>query len=129
MGEKADILTPNRMKRKRDNDLDDGYNTDKEALTLKKKAGRSKSRGTKTTSVIRKDALDSGPWTQNVESYKVICLGCKKTIKLNPKRPYETDHWDSHKEKCPQITGSRTVRTLKKARVNQVSITLYAYSH
>ena len=76
MGEKADILTPNRMKRKRDNDLDDGYNTDKEALTLKKKAGRSKSRGTKTTSVIRKDALDSDPWTQNVESYKVICLGC-----------------------------------------------------
>jgi len=119
-----------RSKRQRDDDNvkdgydtdKDGYDTDKEAATSKKQASGSKSRGAKSTLVIRRDALEDDPWTEHIESNKVTCFGCKKIIKLHTKRPYETEHWDNHKQKCPQITLKQTIRTAKKARVNLVSI-------
>jgi|SRR5882762_2452980 hypothetical protein len=115
------------MKRKYQSDGDEeesdaGYTTDKSAKAAREKVNGSKSRGSKTSMVTRKDALESDEYTKNVSVDRVTCKACGKVIKLHASRPYETAHWDKHRGKCPRITGKRVVRTAAKKQANMVSI-------
>lgn len=106
------------VKRKRRNDdsesEDDGYSTSNEKMKSKMSVGRSTSRGKKSTDIMRKNALENDKFAKRIFAHEVTCVGCNKVIKLHKTRPYDTTHWNQHREKCPQITGRTHVKKLVK---------------
>jgi hypothetical protein len=56
-----------------------------------------------------------------VKEKEVECKGCRKWIKLG--KIYGLKDWETHKTKCPQITGKETVciRAVSKPKVHVVS--------
>ena len=83
----------------------------------KKKANASKSRGSYTSVVTRKDTLEKDEYTKDVQAEKVTCKACNKIVKLSTRSAYEIAHWDKHKSKCPRITHKQIVRTAVKKHV------------
>jgi hypothetical protein len=82
-------------------DDSDGYNTDHEALTSKKRINALKPRGAKTTAITRRNALEKDEHSKNVSAHEVTCATCNQKIKLHSTRTYDTTHWDQHKAICP----------------------------
>jgi hypothetical protein len=88
---------------------DDGYTTDKSTKAAKKKANASKSCGSYTSVVTRKDTLERDEYMKNVHAEKVTCKACNKTVKLSTQSTYKIVHWDKHKSKCLRIMCKQIV--------------------
>lgn len=59
----------------------------------------------------RRTLLEQDEWSIKVEAKRVLCKGCREWIALNPqpKREYVVANWETHKTRCDQITGFKTV--------------------
>jgi hypothetical protein len=101
---------PNSSKRKKseeDNSDDSGNDTEDEMSLTKRSAAASSGRSRKKRKLDRKKELEDDEWSLAVQEQKVHCKGCRKWIKLC--RVYELKDWETHKKKCPQITGEESV--------------------
>ncbi|KAJ7191248.1 hypothetical protein GGX14DRAFT_407314 [Mycena pura] len=67
-------------------------------------------RAPKRSEAERKAALEDRKWISAVLPERVRCRACTNWIELDKKRSYKSDNWDRHEEKCPNITGVRTIR-------------------
>ena len=93
-------------------DADDGYSTDKELATSKKKASASKPHAVKTMTVTRQSMLEKDEHTTNVAAHQVTCVACNQKIKLHSTWMYDNVHWVQHKATCPRITLKLKLQTV-----------------
>jgi hypothetical protein len=110
-------------------DADDEYDTETEAMISARIGSTSgKSRTSKRSVVVRKDYLNSEAGIKEVHAHHVICDGCGKTVKLHATKPYRTEAWDKHKNGCPNLTGRKRIKIVKKT-VEHVEVSIFQFSN
>ncbi|KAJ6504552.1 hypothetical protein DFH09DRAFT_288741 [Mycena vulgaris] len=66
----------------------------------------------------RKAALEKDPWTLVVEPTKVVCRGCKLTVRLDRRSRYYPGLWHKHRDRCEDIKDIKHWRALLHGRPN-----------
>ncbi|GAW00494.1 hypothetical protein F5879DRAFT_952567 [Lentinula edodes] len=54
----------------------------------------------KRPAAARKKKLEDDPWTADVSTVSVTCLGCGHLVRLSTKSLYDNHHWLMHKQRC-----------------------------
>ncbi|KAJ3786960.1 hypothetical protein GGU10DRAFT_157321 [Lentinula aff. detonsa] len=54
----------------------------------------------KRPAAARKKRLEDDPWTADVSTVSVNCLGCGHLVRLSTKSLYDNHHWLMHKQRC-----------------------------
>ncbi|KAJ4475042.1 hypothetical protein J3R30DRAFT_3506228 [Lentinula aciculospora] len=54
----------------------------------------------KRPAAARKKKLEDDPWTADVSTVSVTCLGCRHLVRLSTKSLYDNHHWLMHKQRC-----------------------------
>ncbi|KAF8624938.1 hypothetical protein AX17_006964 [Amanita inopinata Kibby_2008] len=57
----------------------------------------------RTTRQERKEAFKKDPWVLRAYPKSVVCLGCLKTLLLDPDYDYYSQPWQRHKAGCAEI--------------------------
>ena len=126
-------------KRGRESDLEDenygegsgGYITNEEVYSSKRSKVASGKRQAKKSISQRRSKLENDEWVKpgTTKPNQLTCKGCNKTVRLHPKRQYDAANWQTHKTKCPNITGlvKRRVLDTKKPKVVSIPTQLYGF--